>query len=140
VPPRPAPRRISRRDGLHPADDFDAVRHEGMMQQVEDLRAAPAPTLRIGNAEKKTARAVLVTGVLPARARPAEKNVFSEPFFGGAKRQVVDFELNMAVRWFSGGKVDRVPTTIFAGDRGLMAAHDAMRDHSDVMSWYAKPL
>src|SRR5512134_2864059 len=35
---------IGRRHGLHPADDFEAARHEGVMQHVEDLRAAMSPT------------------------------------------------------------------------------------------------
>ena len=35
---------IGRRHGLHPKDDFEAARHEGMMQHVEDLRAAVSPT------------------------------------------------------------------------------------------------
>src|SRR3982751_3607246 len=29
---------IGREHGLHPTDDFEAARHEGMMQHVEDLR------------------------------------------------------------------------------------------------------
>ena len=37
---------IGRRHGLHPADDFEAARHEGMMEHVEALRAAVSPTLR----------------------------------------------------------------------------------------------
>jgi hypothetical protein len=37
---------------LHPSDDFEAARHEGMMQHVEELRAVVSPTLRMGDAEK----------------------------------------------------------------------------------------
>ena len=29
---------IGRRHGLHPEDDFEAARHQGMMEHVEDLR------------------------------------------------------------------------------------------------------
>src|SRR6188472_4305940 len=36
---------IGRRHGLHPADDFEAARHEGMMQHVETLRAVISPTM-----------------------------------------------------------------------------------------------
>ena len=64
---------IGRRHGLHPADDVEAARHEGMMQHVEDLRAHVSPTLRMGDAEKKTAREALVAGFLPAWARAAER-------------------------------------------------------------------
>ncbi|HEV7820502.1 MAG TPA: glutathione S-transferase [Burkholderiales bacterium] len=129
---------IGRRHGLHPADDLEAARHEAMMQHVEDLRAAVGPTLRLKDPEKKAAREALAAQELPAWAQAAEKNISAEPFFGGAKLNVVDLKLHMAVRWFSGGKVDHIPATIFAGYPKLMRVHDAVRDHPGVKSWYAK--
>jgi glutathione S-transferase len=129
---------IGRAHGLHPADGFEAARHEGMMQHVEDLRANVGPTLRLGDAEKKTAREALVAGYLPAWAQAAENNIPGEPFFGGAKINVVDLKLHMAVRWFVGGKVDHIPATIFAAYPKLMRVHDAVRDHAGVKAWYAK--
>jgi glutathione S-transferase len=129
---------IGRRHGLHPADDFEAARHEGMMQHVEDLRAKVTPTNRMGDAEKKAAREALVADYLPTWARFAEKNILGAPFFGGEGLHVVDLKLHMAVRWFSGGKVDHIPATIFADCPRLMGVHDAVRDHAGVRSWYAK--
>ena len=129
---------IGRRHGLHPADDFEAARHEGMMQHVEDLRAHVSPTLRMGDTEKKAAREALVAGFLPAWARAAERNITAGPFFGGEKIHVVDLKLHMAVRWFIGGKVDHIPATIFADYPRLSGVHDAVRDHPGVPSWYAR--
>ena len=129
---------IGRQHGLHPSDDFDAARHEGMMQHVEDLRGAVGPTIRMSEPEKKAARERLVADYVPAWARYAEKNIPGEPFFGGAKLNVVDLKLHMAVRWFAGGKVDYIPSTIFAGYPRLVRVHDAVRDHPGVKSWYAK--
>ncbi len=129
---------IGRGHALHPEDDFEAARHEAMMQHVEDLRAVVGPTIRLSDAEKKAAREAMVADFLPAWARSAEKNITGEPFFGGAKLQVVDLKLHMAVRWFIGGKVDHIPATIFAGYPKLMRVHDAVRDHAGVKSWYAK--
>ena len=129
---------IGRLHGLHPGDDFDAARHEGMMQHVEDLRANVGPTIRMSEPEKKAAREALVEGYLPAWARSAEKNILGEPFFGGAKVHVVDLKLHMAVRWFIGGKVDYIPATIFANYPKLMRVHDAVRDHPGVKAWYAR--
>jgi glutathione S-transferase len=129
---------IGRRHGLHPTDDFEAARHEAMMQHVEDLRWNVTPTLRLAEPEKKAAREALVSGYLPAWARRAEKNILGEPFFAGAKLNVVDIKLHMAVRWFIGGKVDYIPATIFAEYPKLMRVHDSVRDHPRVMSWYAK--
>ena len=129
---------IGRQHGLHPTDDFEAARHEGMMQHVEDLRAALAPTMRVGDAEKRVARETLVAGFLPAWAGHAERNIPGAPFFSGTKLQVVDVKLHMAVRWFAGGKVDYIPATIFARYPKLIAVFEAVRDHPGVKSWYAK--
>jgi len=129
---------IGRRHGLHPSDDFEAARDEGMMQHVEDLRGVVSPTIRMGDAEKCAAREAIVAGYLPAWARAAERNIVDGPFFGGAKLHVVDLKLHMAVRWFNGGKVDHIPATIFAGYPRLLAVHDAVREHAGVKAWYAK--
>jgi prostaglandin-H2 D-isomerase / glutathione transferase len=129
---------IGRRHGLHPVDDVEAARHEGMMQHVEDLRAAVSPTLRMGEAEKKAAREALVAGLLPAWATAAEKNISPGPFFAGERINVVDLKIYMAVRWFNGGKVDHVPATIFAGYPALAGVHDAVHDHPGIKSWYAR--
>jgi glutathione S-transferase len=129
---------IGRRHGLHPVDDFEAARHEGMMQHVEDLRHRVSPTIRLPEAEKKAAREALVADYLPAWAGFAEKNIPGERFFAGAKIHVVDLKLHMAVRWFIGGKVDHIPATIFSGHPKLLGVHDAVRDHPGVKSWYAK--
>jgi len=130
---------IGRRHGLHPTDDVEAARHEAMMQHVEELRHNMSPTIRMGDAEKKTAREALVAGFLPAWGRHAERNLGSAgPFFAGAKIHVVDLKLHMAVRWFLGGKVDHIPATIFSAFPKLMGVHDAVRDDSRIKAWYAK--
>jgi len=130
---------IGRRHGLHPKDDFEAARHEAMMQHVEELRHNVSPTIRMGDAEKKAAREALVAGFLPAWGRAAERNLTSAaPFFAGAAIQVVDLKLHMAVRWFLGGKVDHIPATIFSAFPKLMGVHDAVRDDPRIRAWYQK--
>jgi glutathione S-transferase len=130
---------IGRRHGLHPTDDFEAARHEAVMCHVEDLRAHVAPTIRIADeAEKKKAREALAATYLPAWAASTEKQIGDGPFFGGAKINVVDFKLHMAVRWFNGGNVDHIPATIFAAFPKLTRVHDAVRDDARVKAWYAK--
>jgi glutathione S-transferase len=129
---------IGRRHGLHPGDEFEAARHEGVMQHVEDLRCKMSPSLRMDEPEKRVAREALVADYLPAWGKAVERQIGSGPFFAGDKIQVVDFKLHMAVRWFAGGKVDHIPPTIFADFPKLMRVHDAVRDHPRVKDWYAK--
>ena len=130
---------VGRQHDLHPKDDFEAARHEAMMSHVEDLRANVVPTLRMTDAEeKKKAREALTASYLPVWGANAEKHIGDGPFFGGAKLNVVDFKLHMAVRWFNGGGVDHVPATIFAAFPKLNRLHDAVRDDARVKAWYAK--
>ena len=130
---------IGRQHGLHPRDDFEAARHEAMMAHVEDLRANVGPTQRIKDEEeKKKAREALVASFLPVWAAATEKEIGDGPFFGGAALNVVDFKLHMAVRWFSGGKVDHVPATIFDAFPKFIRVHDAVRDDARVKAWNAK--
>jgi glutathione S-transferase len=129
---------IGRRRGMHPTDDLQAARHEGMMCHVEDLRARVEPTVVMREDEKQRVREALVAGYLPAWAGFAENNIEGAPFFAGAKLHVVDLKLYMAVRWLVSGKADHIPPTIFAGAPKLMRVHDAVRDHAGVKAWYAR--
>ncbi len=129
---------IGRSHGMHPTDAIAAAQHEAMMAHVEDLRARVSPTIRMAEPEKKTAREALVADYLPAWAQAAEHNIPGGPFFAGAKPNVVDLKLHMAVRWFIGGAVDYIPATIFSGYPKLMAVYGAVKDHPAVKAWYAK--
>ncbi|WP_273597574.1 glutathione S-transferase family protein [Roseateles koreensis] len=129
---------IGRRHGLHPSDDFEAARHEGMMQHVEDLRGVVGPTIRMEEQEKRRVREHLVANYLPGWAAAAEKNISHKPFFGGDTLQVVDLKLHMAVRWFIGGNVDHIPASIFSHCPNLIGVYEAVRDHAGVKGWYAK--
>lgn len=129
---------IGRRHWLHPSDDFEAAKHEGMMQHVEDLRATVGPTIRMADAEKKSAREALVAGFLPAWAAAAERNILAGPFFAGAEIHVVDLKLYKAVQWLSSGKVDHIPADIFAAYPKLTGVYEAVRDHPGVKEWTAR--
>ena len=130
---------IGRRHGLHPTDDFEAARHEAVMQHVEDLRATVNPSMRMNDADKLAARQALATGYLPAWGAYAERQLTSDgPFFAGGKLHVVDIKLYMAVRWFISGAVDHIPATVFSGSPKLVRVHDAVRDHDGVKAWLAK--
>lgn len=129
---------VGRRHGLHPADDFEAARHEGMMEHVETLRAVVGPTIRMGEAEKKAAREAIMANFMPAWVAAAERNITSAPFFSGEKIHVVDLKIHMAVRWFIDGKVDHIPASVFDSSPRLVGVHDAVRDDARIKAWYAK--
>jgi glutathione S-transferase len=130
---------IGREYDLHPSDNFEAARHEAIMHHVEDLRAAVAPTLRMRDAEKRSAREALVATYLPTWAANAEKHILGPgPFFAGSKLHVVDLKLHVAVRWLAAGTLDHVPATIFVPYPKLNRIHDAVNDHPRIKAWYAR--
>ena len=59
--------------------------------------------MRMGDAEKKTAREALARDYLPQWAQCAERNIGPGPFVGGDKISVADIKLYMVVRWLSSG-------------------------------------
>jgi glutathione S-transferase len=129
---------IWRRWGLHPKDDFEAARHEMMMQHCEDLRHALGPTLRMADAERKTAREHIAATTLPTWCADAEKQIGDGPFFAGAKLNVVDIKLFVLLRWLTAGRLDHIPAAVTTAHAKLMRVHDAVRDHAGVKAWYAK--
>lgn len=130
---------VGRTTGLHPKDDFEAARHEAMMQHMEDLRALIGPTMRMSaEDEKKKAREAIVAGPLPEWAARAERQFGEGPFFGGQHLNVVDLKIHMIVRWVAGGALDHIPATSFAAYPKLVRSHDAVRDDARVKAWYAK--
>lgn len=130
---------IGRQHGLHPKDDFEAARHEAVMCHVEDLRANVGPTTRMTDeAEKKRVREALATTYLPAWAGFVEKHIADHGFFAGDAIHVVDFKLFLAVRWFAGGNVDHIPSTVFASFPRLMRVYEAVGSHERVKDWYAR--
>jgi glutathione S-transferase len=133
---------LGRRHGLHPKDDFEAAQHEAMMCHVEDMRLTVGPTMRIKDeAEKKRVREDLAANYLPTWASFAEKQVQatkSRPFYGSDSIHVVDLKVFMAVKWFLGGALDHIPTSVLDPFTNLVRVHDAVRDHAAVKAWYAK--
>ena len=129
---------IGRKHGLHPKDDFEAARHEGMMAYVEELRHNVGPTLRMQGEEKQKAREHLATSYLPQWGATVEKHLGDGPFFGGAELSVVDLKLLMAYRWFVNGTVDHIPANIFAAYPKFTRLYEAVRDDARVKAWYAK--
>jgi len=129
---------IGRKHGLHPKDDVEAARHEGMMAYVEELRHTIGPTLRLQGEEKQKAREGLAANYLPQWGATVEKHLGDGPFFGGAELNVVDLKLFIAYRWFASGTVDHIPPSIFAGFPKYTRLYHAVKDDPRVKAWFAK--
>jgi len=132
-------RYVGSQHGLHPADPFDAARHEAFMGAVEDLRVRVSQVLRIKEEpEKKRAREELATGFLQEWGGFAEAQLGAGPFVGGASLNVVDLKLFVALGTFSRGTLDHIPADLFKAFPKLMRLVDAVKHHPKVVEWYAR--
>ncbi len=129
---------IGRQHGLHPADAFEAARHEALMSAVEELRHMITPILRISDPERKRqAREALAANELRTWGSQIERQLGDGPFVGGATLQVADLKLYMVVRWLTSGTLDHVPTTVLDHCPKLLRLHRAVGEHEGVKSWLA---
>jgi len=130
---------IGREHRLHPADAFEAARHEALMCAVEELRHTITPTLRITDpAEKRKAREALAANELRTWGSQVESQLGDGPFIGGAQLQVADLKLYMVVRWLTTGTVDYLPTNVFDHCPKLLALYRAVGSHPGVKAWLAR--
>lgn len=128
---------IGRQHGLLPSDAFEAARHEGLLCAVEELRTETSATARKDEAEKKAARETFAAGYFQRWAANVSEQV-QGPFAGGEVLSVADLKIYVALRAFTKGVYDHVPTDIldaFPKLTGLLAAVEA---HPGVASWIAK--
>lgn len=131
---------IGRQHGLHPADAFEAARHEALMAAVEELRHTITPTLRITDPERKReAREALAANELKTWGSQVEGQLGDGPFAGGTALQVADLKLYMVVRWLTSGTLDHVPTTVLDHCPKLLRLYRAVGEHPGVKAWLERP-
>ncbi len=129
---------IGRQHELHPADAWEAARHEAVMASIEDLRAQIDATSRGKEGdEKKAAREAFAAGPLLRWAADIEREVVG-PFLGGDALQVADLKLFVVMKWFTSGGLDHISADCFSGFPKLVGHHAAARAHPGVTSWYAR--
>jgi prostaglandin-H2 D-isomerase / glutathione transferase len=131
---------IGREHRLHPADAFEAARHESLMCAVEDLRHAISPTLRITDPEqKRAARESLAANELRTWGSQVERQLGAGPFVAGAALQVADLKLYMLARWLTSGVLDHIPTSVLDHCPRLLGLRDAVAADARIQQWLAVP-
>ncbi len=131
---------VGRQQGLHPADAFEAARHEALMCAVEALRHAITPSLRLSEPEaKRQAREALAANELPAWGSQVERQLGAGPFLAGERLQVADLKLYMIVRWLTSGTLDHIPASVLDASPKLLRLSRAVADHPGVAAWLARP-
>ena len=123
--------------GLHPAEPWEAARQEALMGAIEDMRVRLGATRHADEAERKRLREEFAQGYLKDWARHVEAQL-GEPFVGGAKLQVADLKLFVAVAALIKGNIDHIPVDVFKANPKILRQHEAVKTHPKVMEWYAR--
>lgn len=129
---------VGRKHGLHPADPWEAARHEAILSACEQFRGLMTASLREKDPDKKRAmREEAAAGFIPQWGARFEREIGDGPFLSGDTLNVADLKLFIVVKWFQGGALDHIPTTVFDAHPKLMALYEAVEAHPGVADWYA---
>ncbi|MHB8417755.1 MAG: glutathione S-transferase [Myxococcales bacterium] len=123
--------------GLHPADPWEAARHEAVMGAVEDMRGRLGASRHLKDDERKRAREEFARGYLREWAGQVQEQI-AGPFLGGAALNVADLKLFVAMGPFVKGAIEHVPADVLQGFPKLLALHEAVKSHPKVVAWYAR--
>jgi prostaglandin-H2 D-isomerase / glutathione transferase len=130
---------VGRKYGLLPADAWEAARHEAILESVEEVRAALAPSGKLTDpAEKKAAREAFASGFLQTWGAQMEKQIVG-PFIGGAAISVADIKVYQIVHSFKSGTIDYVSPSVLGAFAKLSGVYDAVLAHPLVKEWQGRP-
>jgi glutathione S-transferase len=130
---------IGSQHGLHPAEPFEAARHEALLGAVEDLRGRVTQVTRIKEEPERTrSREELAAGYLQDWGGFVERQLGDGPFLAGASMNVVDLKLFVALGTFLRGSIDHVPADVFKAFPKLLRLVDSVKRHPKVVDWYAR--
>jgi len=130
---------IGRTHDLHPADPWEAARHEAILSAAEDLRGRLGITMEMKDPEqKRLAREELARGYMQTWGANVEKQLGDGPFMAGERIHVVDIKLYVLLTWFVKGVLDHIPRDVFAGFPRLMRLFEAVKQHPRVVDWQSR--
>ena len=131
-------RMLGTQNNLLPKEAWESARHEAVMCAVEEMRAKLGPTNRMKDAaEKKAAREALANTYYPEWCAQIEKQI-NGPFVGGAAMSVADIKLFVVMQPLLDGKMDHIPTSVFAPFSKLRALVEAVRTEPKVAAFKAR--
>lgn len=125
--------------GLRPKDPFEAAKHDGVMDAVEEVRSKIWAALRTGQTdeEKQAAREVLAQEVIAPFATCLQDYI-SGPFVTGQKLQVADLKVWALCQWLTGGAIDHLSPEVLAPFKKLTEIHRAVAAEPKVAAFRAK--
>lgn len=131
---------VGRSYGLHPRDNWTAAVHEAILESVEELRAALAPSGRVADpVEKQRLREEFVVQTLRPWAARIEQQLQS-PFVSGEQLCVADIKLFTMLHSFIGGTIDHITAEAFQPFPKLLKLYAAVKAHPKIAEWRARSL
>jgi glutathione S-transferase len=129
---------VGRRYGMLPADEWEALRLESLVDATEDLRMTITATFGIADAaELKRRRAALADGPIRQFGANMDRQI-KGPFAGGAAISIADIKLFVMVGWIKKGVLDHIPADVLDSFPKLQGVFDSVATHPKVVEWYGR--
>jgi prostaglandin-H2 D-isomerase / glutathione transferase len=124
--------------GLLPKDAWRAALHHAVLDAVEELRTALAPSGKFQDQEeKKRAREEFTAGPLRAWATRIEAQI-QGPFLEADALSVADIKVCTMMNSFISGSIDFVPKDAFATFPRLTRLYEAVYAQPQIAAWRAR--
>jgi len=130
---------LGRRFELHPADLFEAARHESIIASVEEAmeKMAASNVFMEYPEQRKAHRLSLAAGYLQTWATKVCAHIGDEgPFFAGTDLHIVDLKLYEFIWSTKNNQNDFVPPDIFDGHPKLIRVYAAVDTHPKVRNYF----
>lgn len=129
---------IGQSHDLLPKDHWRAALHLAILESVEDVRHALAPSGKLSDpGEKQKAREEFAHGPLATWAKRIEAQI-AGPFIEGEALSVADIKIFTIMNTFFSGTIDFVPKDILAPYAKLNRLHAAVAAVPRIADWRAR--
>ncbi|MDN3640953.1 glutathione S-transferase family protein [Simiduia curdlanivorans] len=118
-------RYFGKQAGLYPADDYQALLCDEVMDVIEDMTHKLVATFGLTGDALKTTREALVNGPLTTYIQWLEARLVKQgkKYFAGNQLSVADLKVFVTTRWLCSGQLDHIPTDLVQELAPTILAH-----------------
>lgn len=134
-------RYVGKLTGLYPADDWQALLCDEIMDAAEDIGTQIAQTIDLPEDAKKKAREELVAGHLKRYLEQfqARLKAGGGEYFADKRLTMADLKVFMWIRWLRSGMLDHIPQDIVDRVAPLLTQHfERVANHPKVSEYYRR--
>ena len=134
-------RYFGKQAGLYPADDYQALLCDEVMDVIEDMTDKLVATFGLSGDALKAAREALVEGPLTMYIRWLEARLVQQgkKYFAGDQLSIADLKVFVTTRWLGSGQLDHIAADIVKTLAPTVFAHaEQVANEPKIKAYYDK--